>query len=797
MPDTPEDPSGPASGNLRVRNIRADRQLSREMTVQRLTVNSGEERSAESDLMDEVLAAITEQTKTLKDVMDDIDNKTQMQLNALRGMAVDHKALVAAIKQGRGSLSEPAAATPVSNIKTGETSVHDEDLAKAIKGLNEAIIALAESGGGGGGEGGHEEGLGSNKNKSDMARSIFGLTDIFENLGKTGKVSSAEVRKFGTEFVQFNKQNIFSQITANLTNALSSLQNSVASLLSSQNITRFVSDRFTKGMDMMATGSIHLAESFIPQILRSGDNLDDTFSLMRTTINSNMITPIGIMGDNLDEVSETLQNTRSTLRDGGNIAASRLGYEALNRSTMELVNIERRRDITASTTNPVVMARVDKNLAFASMIATNTGRTAEEVLAMNRAMNEKLASLETGGILEGAAAEGFQNLITGFQANNQQNIAALLAAVARSGGSLEAYLAQNPSVAEGLAATGQVGNLRDLIDLANGGSGGRRPEDYMSAAMGITGRFQDNPFGGVALASVMDDTTLGLINDAGLSKTFNPDKYTTNVDGAATGIIDFLKNTIGDGMFGLLGALTLNTAALALNTWALLGGGGLGSIAGFLGKGKGLIGKGLGAVGGGLMTAGRMGLGMLGLGGAAAATATGGGAAATAAGVGAAGLGAVGKAGAKGIAKLIPGLGLVLGLGNGAYQLWQGDYTGAALSIGAGVASTIPGVGTAVAAGLGGIEVGRELGMFDGSSAGPASVGPSSSTTDSGLINDTQRIMMEGNRILDRIVQVLEEHTSIFDAIERNTVRSSAQVSPGILDSFFGREAEIATHSSP
>lgn len=795
MPDTPEDPSGPASGNLRVRNIRADRQLSREMTVQRLTVNSGEERSAESDLMGEVLAAITEQTKTLKDVMDDIDNKTQMQLNALRGMAVDHKTLIAAIKQGRGSLAEPAAAPPASNIKSGETSVHDEDLAKAIKGLNEAIIALAEAGGGGG-EGGKEEGLGSNKNKSDMARSIFGLTDIFENLGKTGRVTSAEVRKFGTEFVQFNKQNIFSQITANLTNALSSLQNSVASLLSSQNITRYVSDRFTKGMDMMATGSIHLAESFIPQILRSGDNLDDTFSLMRTTINSNMITPIGIMGDNLDEVSETLQNTRGALRDGGNIAASRLGFEALNRSTMELVNIERRRDITAATTNPVVMARMDKNLAFASMIATNTGRTAEEVLAMNRAMNEKLASLETGGILEGAAAEGFQNLITGFQANNQQNIAALLAAVARSGGSLEAYLAQNPSVAEGLAATGQIGNLQDLIALANGGSGGRRPEDYMSAAMGITGRFQDNPFGGVALASVMDETTLGLINDAGLSKTFQPDKYTTNTDGAATGIIDFLKNTIGDGIFGLVGALTLNTAALAANTLALLGGS-LGGIAGFLGKGKGLIGKGLGAAGGGLMAAGRMGLGMLGLGGAATAATGGGAAAATAAGVGAAGLGAAGKAGAKGIAKLIPGLGLVLGLGNGAYQLWQGDYTGAALSIGAGVASTVPGVGTAIAAGLGGIEVGRELGMFGDNTAGPASVGPSQSTTNSGLINDTQRIMMEGNRILDRIVQVLEEHTSIFDAIERNTVRSSAQVSPGLLDSIFGREAEIATHSSP
>lgn len=66
--------------------------------------------------------------------------------------------------------------------------------------------------------------------------------------------------------------------------------------------------------------------------------------------------------------------------------------------------------------------------------------------------------------------------------------------------------------------------------------------------------------------------------------------------------------------------------------------------------------------------------------------------------------GAIGKSAAKGVAKLIPGAGLVMGAVGAADRVSKGDYVGAAGEAVAGLASLIPGIGTmaslAVTAGL-------------------------------------------------------------------------------------------------
>ena len=60
------------------------------------------------------------------------------------------------------------------------------------------------------------------------------------------------------------------------------------------------------------------------------------------------------------------------------------------------------------------------------------------------------------------------------------------------------------------------------------------------------------------------------------------------------------------------------------------------------------------------------------------------------------------------LARFIPGVGLVAG-GYDAYKRAQaGDYTGAALSAGAGIAGLVPGLGTAAATGLLGAQMGRD-----------------------------------------------------------------------------------------
>lgn len=76
----------------------------------------------------------------------------------------------------------------------------------------------------------------------------------------------------------------------------------------------------------------------------------------------------------------------------------------------------------------------------------------------------------------------------------------------------------------------------------------------------------------------------------------------------------------------------------------------------------------------------------------------------------------VGKVGAKTAGKLIPGVGLAIGA-MGAYdRAKEGDWYGAALEAGSGVASMIPVVGTAVSMGLSGLSAANDVAKAGGSS---------------------------------------------------------------------------------
>lgn len=63
---------------------------------------------------------------------------------------------------------------------------------------------------------------------------------------------------------------------------------------------------------------------------------------------------------------------------------------------------------------------------------------------------------------------------------------------------------------------------------------------------------------------------------------------------------------------------------------------------------------------------------------------------------------------AKTLGRAVPGVGLALGASDAYDRAKQGDYTGAAISGAAGLASLVPGVGTAAAVGLTGVNLARD-----------------------------------------------------------------------------------------
>ena len=66
------------------------------------------------------------------------------------------------------------------------------------------------------------------------------------------------------------------------------------------------------------------------------------------------------------------------------------------------------------------------------------------------------------------------------------------------------------------------------------------------------------------------------------------------------------------------------------------------------------------------------------------------------------------------VAKAIPGLGILAGVGFGINSLMNGDPVAAGLHVASGIAGVIPGIGTAASVGLTGAAVARESGMLGG-----------------------------------------------------------------------------------
>jgi len=70
----------------------------------------------------------------------------------------------------------------------------------------------------------------------------------------------------------------------------------------------------------------------------------------------------------------------------------------------------------------------------------------------------------------------------------------------------------------------------------------------------------------------------------------------------------------------------------------------------------------------------------------------------------------VGKTALKNTLKVVPGLGLLMGLYFGTKKAMKGDFVGAALEYGAGAAGLVPFAGTAISLGLSGVSLARDIG---------------------------------------------------------------------------------------
>lgn len=758
MADNTDESGG---GTIRVRNIQANRQFSKEMTVQRLTVNTGDEKSAESDLMEEVKAGIDNQTNTLESAIKSMNTAFKEQTNRIN------------------------AAMSGDATKDKTVADLDKDLSNLLKKLNASIIALTNSTNSNTGEeivG--ESGPGDASAKSKRFRAADNFADAIIKENKALLELSESVDDATVSIRDLFVKGAVSRIHGNLVDFGNSIQGITTKLYDLSGVKSGVIDRFSDSMERAASGSVSFFESMVDVgsgIFRGGDNIKDTFALIQEAASSDLISPLGILGDDVQAVSKELMQSRRSLRNSGSIASQIMDWDKLNNTTLMLYDMQKRAGIQDEFNASNTQRIRSKQLEYYQLIATNTGKTAEEVVKLNLSVAKDLASAQAAGILTGTQKDNFLKAIGLFNGAGQSGIAGLVSSVAQSGGSLDYYLSQNPEMASSIAtAYGGMDKIRELFDVINSadsmGTG-----QFTEALKSTTLALQDTNFTGVAGAANINETLRKIIGEAGLARDFSDTPNGDSARGLFTWIKDVGANMIGINL-SLVSAVMLNTVALWSNT-AALGGGMLKGIGGILGRGKGAVGKGIGKVlgaGAGAIGAGKTALGaggrMLG-----------------------AGAGALGRVGLGGVLRAIPGIGLVAGLGYGAYKAAQGDWTGAALSAGAGVAGLVPGWGTAASVGLSGALAAREMGAFgsDGSSVtSPVAPIPSQTTVNQGIRNDTQRLLMENNRLVSRMISLLETNNEIGGDIKQNTAKAVVSASPGFFDNLFGSsDTEIASSS--
>ena len=77
----------------------------------------------------------------------------------------------------------------------------------------------------------------------------------------------------------------------------------------------------------------------------------------------------------------------------------------------------------------------------------------------------------------------------------------------------------------------------------------------------------------------------------------------------------------------------------------------------------------------------------------------------------------------------------------------------------------------------------------------PTAIGPTQNSVTRATRTDTQKLLVETNRLLHDLLTSVEDQTDVTKKIESNTVPKPLSSTPNLLDRIFGDPTDIASHS--
>ena len=123
-----------------------------------------------------------------------------------------------------------------------------------------------------------------------------------------------------------------------------------------------------------------------------------------------------------------------------------------------------------------------------------------------------------------------------------------------------------------------------------------------------------------------------------------------------------------------------------------------------------------------------------------------------------------GEAAAGSLLKKIPLLGLGMGLFFGAQRAFAGDFTGAAMEVASGAASTLPGAGTAASIGIDAALLAKDVGMFD-----------SATPTRAATPKSAPKVTMAQNNAAKQNAMLRQEMAMLRKSIDSNSQTENKQ----------------------
>ena len=798
-------PTTPPSGPMRVNRIEtthlgAKNTKMDNVEVQRMTVRTDETKTAESDLLLELKEITEEHKDTITEYMkvaNSLSSKIEKHMNAGRKDAKDLikemqnmvdccEKLHTSMSTGTASVGTPggieAALDRVIDKHTENLNAKFQQLIEVIR-----VIALRPAGGGGAPAGGEA---------ADAGAGGAGGGATFGEVRRLGKIHEMIERSVSEqENLIIGWDNVRELLEENLGEVIRDLNVAITNTIS--RFTRldtaldFFSNRFGIYMNAASSGVADFWDVMTDDMLfgglrRGGDSLVSTFELIQKSAQENLISPLSFFGKDIEEVSVTLRQTRAQIEQGGFDFFGRMGFQEMNETMLNLFDIQRRASYLTDIRDSRFQMQMRTQLEFLDLISQNTGKTVEELVKASQEDMRQISQLQASGILQPREAQGFNSMIQYFRNTSRGAIADMILEVARQGGSIEAYLGTQSESATGLAATGNIGQLRALADLARRG-GSMCPMAFQESINEITKGFQANVgFLGVAGARVVTGSIQQILAEAGLS----PDDINRTRQASESGLIgfvnrikDWLTNTFPIASMAMTTALITNTIQLIRLNRAL-GVGGL--FGGMFGR------RGAAAAGGVARSAGAMAT--------PAALLAGGGAAAASGGM----RGMLGALAGGGLLKGAMRLGLravpILGWGllaNDIISMLTGFnpmgalFSGIGSLFGIGSANASEAPSTSSFGSMSGIGQDTSYAAIAPSIAGssiqtarPRSAAQAADSTRADMIATHMR---RQSASLSNISHILEEANSIGSDIRRNTRRIGIE-SPGFIDRITGAD---------